>query len=201
MSWKGRHRRLARVLLHAELVAFRVGHDGEVLSNPQYGGAQRDQAGDFLGDRTWRPKIEVYSVFAGLWFGHPVKPHVGAAPAGRFDVSLLGSRIFVDVGAQGRRPEAGRHECVGAVEGHRLDEAVHDKILGAYARVPRVSLLAVEQERPESRVVAGARVKAQDGIRESAGLRSLWTAGSPGNGTSFRSAVTAAVQLKQVNTV
>jgi hypothetical protein len=40
---------------------------------------------------------------------------------------------LVDVGAKGRRPEAGRYQRVGAVEGHRLDVAVHE---GDHKRLP-----------------------------------------------------------------
>jgi len=60
------HRLLAAVLLHAELVALGIGHYGEVVSDPQHGGAQPGQAGDLIGDRPRRPQIEVDPVLAGL---------------------------------------------------------------------------------------------------------------------------------------
>src|SRR4051794_41130055 len=45
----------SQVLLHAELVALGIGHYGEVVSDPQDGGAQPGQAGDLIGDRPRRP--------------------------------------------------------------------------------------------------------------------------------------------------
>src|SRR5215213_6467112 len=116
---------VAGARLDAELVAFGVVHDGDVVEAFGHGGAQAAEAGDFLVHGGEGPQVEVEAVGGGLGAAGAAEPDVGAAPGGGFDVGAFGGGVLVDVGAEGGRPEAGHGEGVGAVEGEVLDEGGH----------------------------------------------------------------------------
>lgn len=76
--------------LDAELVAFRILHDGDVVVPLNYRGAQGDQTIDFLAHGGERAEVKVHSVGCGLWPATTSEPDVRATPAGRLDVGAFG---------------------------------------------------------------------------------------------------------------
>src|SRR5262249_6878645 len=60
---------------------------------------------------------------------NPGEPDVRATPARGLDERLVRGRVLVHIRAQGGRPEAGQHERVHSVEGHRLNHTGHARNL------------------------------------------------------------------------
>src|SRR5919112_5341815 len=107
---------VAGAQLHAELVAFGVMYDGDVVEAFDHGGAEGHQPLGLLVHGGEGAEVEVEAVGGGLGSVGAAEPDVGAAPGGGFDVGAFGGGVLVDVGAEGGRPEAGHSEGVDAVE-------------------------------------------------------------------------------------
>src|SRR5215472_18237488 len=103
-------RRLGGSGLDAELVAFRVGHDGMVRVAARHGGAEPLQSGHLVFQRTGGAQVEVRPVLGRLGLGNPGEPDIRAAPARRFDEGLLGGGVLVHIRPEHRRPELGQRE-------------------------------------------------------------------------------------------
>src|SRR3954447_25853306 len=122
--------------LDAELVAFWVLHDDEVLAFPQYGGAESLEASYLFGDPAGCPQVEVLAVLGRLRLRDTLEPHVRPAPAWGLHVRLVACRLLIDAGAQSASPEPRQQQGGAALERDALDEGHHPAILSGGAPAP-----------------------------------------------------------------
>jgi hypothetical protein len=111
--------------LDAELVAFRILHDGDVVVPLTYRGAQGDQAIDFLAHAGEGAEVKVHSVGCRRWSATTSEPDVRATPARCLDVGAFGSGFLIHVGDERGGPEPGDSKGVLAVKRQVLDERWH----------------------------------------------------------------------------
>src|SRR3954447_26528468 len=167
--------------LDAELVAFWVLHDDEVLAFPQYGGAESLEASYLFGDPAGCPQVEVLAVLGRLRLRDTLEPDVRPAPAWGLHVRLLACRVLVDGGAQCAGPELRERQGIPAVERDALDEGDHPGILSAGGLSRHCDPHALVPTAPITRVdgCTGARVRlaavgvAQDRLGSPLGSRLL----------------------------
>src|SRR5262249_9125231 len=110
---------------YAELVAFRVPHDGEVVAALDHTGPEALEPGHLVGHGARRAQVEVHTVLRGLGFWHAGEPDARAAPSGGLHERLVGGGLLVHVRPEHGRPERGQHDRVRGVERHRLDDSRH----------------------------------------------------------------------------
>src|SRR5882724_11657029 len=98
--------------LHAELVAFRVGHGRDLRVAPQDGGPKPYKPADLIIHSRRGTQIEMDTVLRALRLRDPGEPDVRSAPAGRLYERFLSRRVLIDVGPESRRPERREREGV-----------------------------------------------------------------------------------------